>query len=380
MASVSVAISAPVGIRNGQQVMPNQPRDLATVTDLLDRIPVSRGGSAEIGGVWASERNALIAEVAAQITIFQTTNRLTVIDGVLDPGGGTLKLMNQLASEPAPATITATRVPAPGGLAEDFAGGVSVVEVTSIGGQGPLVPTWIDTTYDRRLIRVDGTSISWFGVVVPKHSDGGSFGRIPHINFTPTPIQGGYADATYDSFAGWDNLWRDYTSVIGGQLAASGADQILVIPFYRTSQAGNLGDFLLNWKAAVSAAVTAAIDSIDPLYLRDTYTFDRIVTSSFSNGYVAHQGFHTKAAGAAEMTDVLFDLDGQAGGSTWRPAKGVIYLNRAPGPINPVGGRHWYVGGRWQQKFAPLYGGGAVNGHAASRNHLLYHGLWQFCT
>ncbi|HWA58019.1 MAG TPA: hypothetical protein VG692_12240, partial [Gemmatimonadales bacterium] len=129
MASVSVAISAPVGIRNGQQVMQNQPRDLATVTDLLDRIPVSKGGSAEIGGVWASERNALIAEVAAQITIFQTTNRLTVIDGVLDPGGGTLKLMNQLASEPAPATITATRVPAPGGLAEAFAGGVSVVEV-----------------------------------------------------------------------------------------------------------------------------------------------------------------------------------------------------------------------------------------------------------
>jgi hypothetical protein len=130
----------------------------------------------------------------------------------------------------------------------------------------------------------------------------------------------------------------------------------------------------------VSAVVTAAINSIDPYMLRDTFTFDRIVSSSFSNGYVAHQGFHNKAAGAAAMTDVLFDLDGQAGGSTWRPAKGVIYLNRTPGAVNPVGGRQWYVGGRWEPKFKPLYGGGNVNGHAASRNHLLYHGLWQFCT
>jgi hypothetical protein len=360
--------------------MPNLPKDLATIVDLLDRIPVSRGGSAELAGVWASDRNALIAEVAAQITVFQTVNKRPVIDGVVDPNGGTLKLMNQLASEPAPAKMIATRVPAPGGLEESFDAGVSVVDVMSIGGQGPLTPTWINAKYDRRLIRVDGTSITWFGVVVPRNANGGSFGRIPHINFTPTPIQGGYSDQTYDSFGGWDNLWRDYTSVIGGQVAASGADQILVLPFYRTSQAGNLGDFLINWKAAVSAAVTAAIDSIDPTYLRDTFTFDRIVTSSFSNGYVAHQGFYSKAAGAADMTDVLFDLDGQAGGSNWRPAKGVIYLNRAPGPMNPVAGRHWYVGGRWQQKFAPLYGGGPVNGHAASRNHLLYHGLWQFCT
>jgi hypothetical protein len=380
MASVHVAISAPVGIRNGQTVMPNQPRDLDTVTKLLDRIPVSKGGSAEIGGVWSTDRNALIVEVAAQITVFQTVNQRKVIDGVIDPRGGTLGLMNQLASEPAPATITAKRVPAPGGLAESFDGVYSVVDVTTIGGQGPLAPTNASVKYERRLIRVEGTSINWFGVVVPRNSDGAGFGKIPHINFTPTPIQGGYSDATYDSFGGWDNLWRDYTAVIGGQVAGSGADQILVIPFYQTSQSGNLGDFLLYWKEAVSAVVTAAIDSIDPYYLRDSYTFDRIVSSSFSNGYVAHQGFHTKAAGAAAMTDVLFDLDGQAGGSTWRPAKGVIYLNRQPGPVNPVGGRHWYVGGRWHPKFKPLYGGGNVNGHAASRNHLLYHGLWQFCT
>jgi hypothetical protein len=201
---------------------------------------------------------------------------------------------------------------------------------------------------------------------------------VPHINFTPTPIQGGYQDGSYDSFGGWDNLWRDYTAVIGGQVALSGADQILVLPFYRTAQANNLGDFLLNWKETVTEVLTAAIDSIDATALRDRYTFERIVTSSFSNGYVAHQQFQAKGAGVSEATDVIFDLDGQAGGSVWRPAKGVIYLNRPAGPVNPVAGRQWYVGGRWE-KFAPFYGG-SVNGHAASRNHLLYHGLWQFCT
>src|SRR5262245_60066120 len=94
MASVSVSISAPVGIRNGQTVMPNQTRDLNTVTGLLDRIPVSKGGSAEIGGVWSTDRNALITEIAAQITVFQTVNQRKVIDGVIDPRGGTLQLMN----------------------------------------------------------------------------------------------------------------------------------------------------------------------------------------------------------------------------------------------------------------------------------------------
>jgi len=43
--------------------MQNRPADLATVTDLFDRIPFGRGGTKEIGGLWAIERNALIAEV-----------------------------------------------------------------------------------------------------------------------------------------------------------------------------------------------------------------------------------------------------------------------------------------------------------------------------
>jgi len=113
---------------------------------------------------------------------------------------------------------------------------------------------------------------------------------------------------------------------------------------------------------------------MDPLSLRDTFTFNQIVSSSFSNGWVAHQKFNTNAAGASAMTKLIIDLDGQAGGSHWAPANGIIYRNRvSPFPSNPMGNL-WYVGGRWSSKFTLLYGG-QLNTHAACRNHLLYHGL-----
>jgi hypothetical protein len=237
----------------------------------------------------------------------------------------------------------------------------------------PFGWTALKADYIRKLVYVDSGSINWFGVVCAR----GSFGSVPHINFTPTPIQGGYPDTTYGSFGGWGRLWADYTSVIGGQMVAAGVDQILVIPFYRTSQSGKLGDFLANWKEVVSAVITAAINSIDPYYLRDTYSFDHICSSSFSNGWVAHQNFYSHATGAASMTDVLFDLDGQAGGSHWRPPEGIIYQNRGAPGSNPIG-NVWYVGGRWGASYSTLYGG-TLNSHAACRNHLLYHGLWLCC-
>jgi hypothetical protein len=370
------SINAPVGVRFGQTMMPNQPRDLETIRDLLDRIPVANGGSMELGGVWATERNALIAEVAAQIVTFQTVNGRPVVDGVVDPNGGSLRLMNQLASgpRPSPSSLSARVMEAPAGYEEVMGPfGISVVDINTMPGNGPIDPTYVNAEYTRKLVRLEGSSINWFGVVLPTF--GGAFmSGIPHINFTPTPIQGGYSDGSYDSFGGWGRLWADYTSVIGGQVAAAIVEQVVVIPFYKTAQQRDLGSFLTHWKEAVGAVITAAIDSFDATYLRNTYTFDRVVSSSFSNGWVAHQEFNIKATGASGMTDRIYDLDGAAGGSHWVPTNGVIYRNR-PSPLgtSPVG-NVWYVGSRWSSKFAALYGG-TLNSHAACRNHLLYHGL-----
>jgi hypothetical protein len=99
MALTFTDITAPVGIRNGQTTMPNKPGDLAIVTDLFDRISMDNGGSAELFGVWSKNRDDLIQEVTDQIITFQTKNGMKVIDGVLDRSGGTLKLMNKLASD-----------------------------------------------------------------------------------------------------------------------------------------------------------------------------------------------------------------------------------------------------------------------------------------
>src|SRR3954464_10992170 len=93
--------------------MANLPKDLDTVTEIFDRIPVSKGGTAEIGGLWATDRNLLIGEVTGQIIKFQTVNARPAVDGVIDPGGGTLKLMNQLAADPPAGSVTAMVMPAP---------------------------------------------------------------------------------------------------------------------------------------------------------------------------------------------------------------------------------------------------------------------------
>jgi len=348
---------------------------LNTVTDIFDRIPVAKGGSAEIGGVWATDRNLLISEVTAQIVTFQTTNARPVVDGVVDPGGGTLKLMNQLAADPPPGSITATVMPAPD--KEEIDSGLAVADVNLMAGLRPIEPMNVSTHLFRKLVRVENCSINWYGVVIPNSCQGQ--GAMPHINFTPTPNQGHYYDPGYDSFDSWGQLWKDYTWTIGGQVAASGANQILVIPFYKNSQFKSLGDFLLNWQEVVSQVITAALISYDPMMLRTDFSFDRIVSSSFSNGYVAHQNFNGQAVGAANMTDYIFDLDGAAGGSHWVPGNGVIYRNQKPPGNNNPAGNVWYVGGRWGNGFSPIYPGG-INTHAACRNHLLYHGLFMFCS
>jgi hypothetical protein len=230
----------------------------------------------------------------------------------------------------------------------------------------------VEAMYWRQLVRVEGCSIRWFGVVIP--ADGPlDTSWIPHVNFTPSPWQGGYLDPGYESFESWGKLWGDYTEVIGSQVSAARAKQFLVIPFYKNGQVSNLGDFLVNWRETITAVLTAALNKLDPYALRDTYSYSEIECSSFSNGYMAHQQFYSKGSGVAAAARAVYDLDGVAGGSHWTPAKGVIYRNQmAPRGVNPEG-LIYYVGGRWSD-FQRVYGG-PLNTHACCRNHLLYHGL-----
>lgn len=94
MAAIAVSIREPVGLRKGTTRLPNRPDDLSAICELFDRIPVAKGGCKEIGGLWASNREALIAEIATQIATFQTANAMATVDSAIDPRGHTLRLMN----------------------------------------------------------------------------------------------------------------------------------------------------------------------------------------------------------------------------------------------------------------------------------------------
>jgi hypothetical protein len=378
VAAESVTINAPVGIRKGKSPLPNLPADLAAITDLFDRIAVVNGGTADIAGPWPVDRGALIAEIGRQIAIFQSINPSAGSDSTIDPRGQALRIMNTLAADSPPQAVVD---PWPENVSlDDMTDLTYFASIYSMPGSGPLLPDSRVTHYSRQLVRATGTSIKWFGVVVPESVGASVASAIPHIFFTPTPIQGGYSDQTYDSFIGWGQLWIDYTSRIGGLLTASGVNQILVIPFYKTSQAYGLGSFLKNWQQVVTAVITAAVNATNPYYISAPYTFERLYSSSFSNGINAHYQFNSQGIGVHKMTPMVFDLDGQAqtGGSSWRPSNGVIYQNRQPpGGINPHG-LNWYVGSRWKivDVLEPTT---STYSHHACSQYLLFHGLRTYC-
>jgi hypothetical protein len=359
-------ISQAVGIRYGTTVMPNNPDDVQTITGLLDRIPSDKGGTADAPGEWSDDPPTLVQQVTDAITGFQTTNTLPIIDGAVDPNGNTLMRLNLLAG-PGPIRATVVR-------SESGSRTLTVADPWSLDGSDPLDASVITGTVARALVRVPSSSITWYGVVVPVTGDGSLLVGSPHIFFTPTPALGGYMDPGYDSFTSWIELWTKYTTAIGVQIAAAGVAHVLVIPFYKNSQYANLGDFVTNWKEVVSAVGTAAINSFDPLFLRDRYTFDKLFSSSFSSGVVALQDFHTRGVGVTSMSQMAFNLDGQASGSHWNPSRGVIYRNTPVyGGPNPVGMR-WSVGGRLAA-LRPAWPG--VSDHNLCP-FLLFHGLTMF--
>ena len=150
-------ISQAVGIRNGVTMMPNIPADLRTVTGLLDRIPLANGGTAAAARMWSGDRTVLIAQVAVAIVVFQTANRRPMIDGVVDPAGGTIRAMNQLA---APGPVTATVV-----QGDENSQLWVVAESSSLSGTGPLQPRDISPLLTRKLVSVSGTfgcrTVTW---------------------------------------------------------------------------------------------------------------------------------------------------------------------------------------------------------------------------
>jgi hypothetical protein len=376
-----VEISEAVGIRNGVRPCPNRLIDLGKIRDLFDAIPTAVGGTRDSIGAWSKVPAILIAEIAAQITIFQGAQPGLTVDGAIDKSGNTLKRMNAIAAaQGGGVTVISATVDHNVAPYSEIGHDVSFTAIDSFSmpGRGPLRIIRDKWSYVRRLVRVENCSIKWFGVLFNAVGGTAQFGSVPHIYFTPHPSQGGYQDPGYDSFTSWHKLWHDYTQAPGRQIVTAGKDQVLVVPFYTNVQhRGGLGDFLLNWKETVTTVVTAAIDSIDPTALRNRFEFNELYSTSFSDGWFPHRQFHTEGLGVQQMTTRVIDLDGQAARppSHWRPAKGIVYLDQPPPRLGNPLGNEWYVGGRWTQQIMMDNWGGAFTGHAACSSYLLYHGM-----
>jgi hypothetical protein len=358
------SISASVG-KDGVNIR----QDVSIVQELLNGVAPERGGPtpklAVDGLAWSKTLQAIgrFQEIACG---FQWA------DHRVDPDGKTLAMLCTLGGTQ-PSGVTATV-----DSGDTSPHGWTVVDPSSVWGKGVLrtLPLHVPAL-TRRLVRVTGSSIKWFGVVIPTNYAGGVVLGTPHIFFTPSPHQGGYQDSAYEQFTTWRMLWHDYTSIMGTQVVGSGMRQILVIPFYKNSQQQNLGSFLTNWKEVVSEVITGVIHSLDPLFLRDRFEFDQIFTSSFSNGTWAHWNFHAMGANVAPMTRMAFDIDGSAAKPAlkWRADRMVAYRNTpVPGDVNPVG-FDWYVGNRWGPVLPLVYPGWIP--HALCRL-LLMHGLVHF--
>ncbi len=372
MSVITVSIKAPVGLRNGKTMLTNNQKDLDTVTDLFDRIDKTDGGTADVAGDWFADRPSLIQQVADQIAAFQYANNLTV-DSTLDPHGRGLRLMNQLADDlPLIASVDAA-------LSDiDLTGSHVYAAPASVAGTQALGRAENDVKFSRFLVQLSGSTIKWFGVMIPTQVHATIGSTTTHIFFTPSPGQHPAYDHDYDTFKnGWAEMWDNYTWTIGAQISLATANQIVVIPFYKGTQWNNLGGFLSDWSDAITQVVRAAIGRLDPDLDATDFSVGAIVSSSFSNGITTHKHFQSAGVGTTAVTKIMFDLDGGASGTVWAPSGMVTYRNSAVSANTPnPSGSKYLVGSRWANFYAR---DPHLNTHSACVDHLLMHGVFTYC-
>lgn len=261
----------------------------------------------------------------------------------------------------------------------------SVVEPGSVSGIGKVKYTAAEISFERRLYRVEGSSIKWIAVLLPKSL---YLEPIPLIFFMPQPGNDPALLASdFDGFKGkWPELFRAYTYYIGGQLAAASQCQgALVMPFYADSQAANLGNFNVHWQPIVREILTDALMKKDPLIIRgDQTSFKNIMTAGYSSGVVVHKHFHAKGADVESMTSRLYSLDGKIGPSHWEDwsfSGSIVYKDQEARMPNPRG-NVYYLANRWfvddpaqreSQKMSLNLR--KVTSHWMPAQFMLYHGL-----
>lgn len=242
-------LSGPVGVRNGTAQVQNAPIDQSKIIKLLWAIDP---GNAGMRGVSAPPSaggfKRCNAELAAAIAAFQAfwveRGELRVADGVVDPGGASLRKLDALASGAAPTPpkpvdnsftelnvlrFRETLKGAPGSFSIPAVVPSSVLPFlfTPVAKGAALVEGAAVGTISEFLFKIEKNgAVFWVGACVPAQTV--DFSRA-YIFFHPDTISAS-DDAAYPNFAGrWPNVKR-YVPGQGLQMAAM-KQMVLLVPF-----------------------------------------------------------------------------------------------------------------------------------------------------
>ena len=242
-------LSGPVGVRNGTAQVQNAPIDQSKIIKLLWAIDPGNAGMRGVSGPpSAGGFKRCNAQLAAAIAAFQAfwveRGELRVADGVVDPGGASLRKLDALASGAAPAPpkpvdnsftelnvlrFRETLKGAPGSFSIPAVVPSSVLPFlfTPVAKGAALVEGAAVGTISEFLFKIEKNgAVFWVGACVPAQTV--DFSRA-YIFFHPDTISAS-DDAAYPNFAGrWPNVKR-YVPGQGLQMAAM-KQMVLLVPF-----------------------------------------------------------------------------------------------------------------------------------------------------
>jgi hypothetical protein len=246
-----------VGIRNGVTQVTNAPADQGKIIALLWNIGPENGGMKDVSSP-ASPGSTFRCDptLAAAILAFQSfwvqSGDLRVADGVVDPGGATLRKLDALSGggiAPTPsnpsAGMTDLNVLSFQQTMPGVAASLSIPAITpgsvmpflfppvpkgSMLVEGPAIGTVSEFLFKI----VKNGSIFWVGAAVPEGTT--DFSRV-YIFFHPDTIAAS-DDAAYPSFSGrWPTVQR-YVAPLGIQMASL-KKMALIVPFMTNASGSN---------------------------------------------------------------------------------------------------------------------------------------------
>jgi hypothetical protein len=315
--------------------------DVVAISAALVAVGPNRGGQAA--------PPITIYGLAEAIKAFQKFQQLPIRDGRVDPGGNTLRRMNELlngggvAPPPIPTNTGVLRpLQRPVSDLPDTIDNVAhspvrasmerevVFDWGAIEGKGKIFYFELD----------ENVVPKWFAAIVP--NDVVNFDRI-HIFFHPTPAQSpeGYQDSKYQSLANWWKIFHYLSDAMGTQFCGAKTNRVLLMPLMTQGAANTCGMFPRRWES-IASSIMGMLKSGDMSGGADPVRITSVVVSSFSTGITYSHHFRAGASLGARLAGVI-DFDG--GISSFRglsaairlPPGKVVRMQQMPASTNTLG-------------------------------------------